>query len=379
MHKSRRQCNFELLRILAMFMVVVMHYVSRSQALPEYGGQTGAVGITAVFLEAFCLVAVNVYVLISGYFLSQAAFSWKRIGRLYAQVLCYTVLIPPVLWLLGALPLAEISHLYFLAETFFPVITGHYWFVSAYLVLCVFHPFLNAGLDKLSQKQLKQLLAVLLLYFSLGKTLLPLHFPTDKWGYDFGWFLVLYLIGGYIRRYGIPFFKNGVRGFGIYLGAMGLTGVLECVTVYGRQWARAAGMESAASVLDSYAEGLFHYNHLLCLLGAVGLFYGFFYLRIREGRLAAAIRFVSPAVFGVYLIHEQQQVAGRWFGWVNGLTGKLGPFFRQEPGVFPYGVFGFLVLLLLHTLLVFFIGIIIDKIREAAFAGLLQARQRKNR
>lgn len=377
--KSGRQANFELLRILAMFMVVIMHYISRSQALPEYGRELDSVAVTAVFLESFCLVAVNVYVLLSGYFLSAAAFSWKRLLRLYLQVLFYTVFIPVVLVLLGLLPLSEISYFYFLVEMFLPGLSGQYWFVTAYILMCLFAPFLNEALERLPKKRLEQLLAALLFYFCLGKTFLPMPLPMDKMGYDFGWFLVLYVIGGYIRRYGIPFLKNGRRGLWVYLGAMGLNGILECVTVFLYRRTGMAGNYTLSAIFGDCASALFHYNHLLCLTGAVGLFSAFSCLRIKEGRFSAGIRFVSPAVFGVYLIHEQQNVGRRWFGWVNALTGKIGPFWKQEAGEFPNGVFGFLTLLLVHTLLVFFVCIIIDKIRGTVFNRIERAIQSHRR
>ena len=97
MGKSKRQANFELLRICAMFMVVVMHWLFNSRSLPENGRPLDNIGVRAVFLESFCLVAVNAYVLISGYFLSEAHFSWRRVITVIAQTCFYTIFIPPVL------------------------------------------------------------------------------------------------------------------------------------------------------------------------------------------------------------------------------------------------------------------------------------------
>ena len=112
MGKAKRQANFELLRICAMFMVVVLHWLSNSRSLPENGRPLDQIGVTAVFLEAFCLVAVNVYVLISGYFLSEAQFAWRRVMTVICQTLFYTILIPPALALCGILPLSELTDVY---------------------------------------------------------------------------------------------------------------------------------------------------------------------------------------------------------------------------------------------------------------------------
>ena len=68
MEKNRRMTNIELLRILAMVMVVVMHFLYYSGSLMEVGSSLSSVRIIGTLMEAFCLVAVNTYVFISGYF-----------------------------------------------------------------------------------------------------------------------------------------------------------------------------------------------------------------------------------------------------------------------------------------------------------------------
>lgn len=72
---KRRQANFELLRMLAMLMVVTMHFLSHTGSLPEAGNGLTERTVAAILIEAFCIVAVNVYVFISGYFLSESGFS----------------------------------------------------------------------------------------------------------------------------------------------------------------------------------------------------------------------------------------------------------------------------------------------------------------
>lgn len=361
MQKNTRQANFELLRILAMFMVVVMHYLYRAGSLPENGRGLDGIGITAVVLESFCIVAVNVYVLISGYFLARSSFSFRRVGGVILQTLFYTVLIPPVLVLFGVLPLSSITDPYHIWNSIFPVQSGQYWFVTAYVVMCLFSPLLNAALEKLTQKQLLQALGALLLFFCVGKTLSPLQFPTDRYGYDFGWFMVLYLIGGYICRFGIPFFKSVRRGILVYLGSAVLTALAECALIW---------LNQKTGALAYYVSVPFHYNFLLCLTGAVGLFYAFLHIHVKEGRGAALIRFISPAVFGVYLIHEQADVAGRWFEWVNGLTGRMGREWSLLSGAVLVPVPEFLFLLLLHTAMVFAVCSAVDKVRGLLFEKL---------
>ena len=86
--KNNRQLNYEILRIVAMLMIVCLHYLSKSGLLgnPSRANMT-LTAYFAWFIEAFCLVAVNVYVLISGYFGAEKVFkaeektSWKIIQK----------------------------------------------------------------------------------------------------------------------------------------------------------------------------------------------------------------------------------------------------------------------------------------------------------
>ena len=78
----KRMANIELLRILAMLMVVSLHYLAKGKLLPEMTGTLSGQGYLAWFLEALSICAVDVYVLISGYFLVETGFRCSRLIRL---------------------------------------------------------------------------------------------------------------------------------------------------------------------------------------------------------------------------------------------------------------------------------------------------------
>ena len=63
--EKKRVANFELLRILAMVMVVVMHFLSHSDSLIVLEKPLNGVRVLGSLLEAFSLVAVNTYLLLS--------------------------------------------------------------------------------------------------------------------------------------------------------------------------------------------------------------------------------------------------------------------------------------------------------------------------
>ena len=341
---KKRQANFELLRMTAMLMVVAMHFLSHTGGLPEAGQMPGARGTAAVLVESFCIVAVNVYVLISGYFLSESGFSLKRLLRLLFQVLFYTLLIPPVLVLAGVLPAGEAFQIYHIWQCLFPVEAGHYWFVTAYVVMYLFSPVLNAAAGAMTQKQLRITLMGLLVYFSLGKSVSILLFSSDRYGYDFGWFIFLYLTAAYIRRYGIRFFQKKKRGALVYFGS--------CAAVAGITLA-ALVVCARTGALEYYVTVPFHYNFIFCLTGALGLFMAFGGLRIRSEKLERCISRLSPGMFGVYLIHEHMDISARWTGWIIGTPSEhLG---------------GYLMQMTESVLLVFLLAAAIDLVRGKCF------------
>ena len=100
---KKRIVSIELLRILAMMMVVMLHYLSKGGLLTSLTEEFSGGAYIAWLLEAFSIVAVNVYMLISGYFLVESGFKFGRLAELVCQVLFYSLLIPPILMAAGIL------------------------------------------------------------------------------------------------------------------------------------------------------------------------------------------------------------------------------------------------------------------------------------
>ena len=106
---KKRMANIELLRGLSMLMVVMLHFLGKGELLPTLTGNMDATGYVAWFMESLCIVAVNVYMLISGYFLVESSFKLGRLLSLMLQVIFYSVLVPVVLVCTGVLELGNIS------------------------------------------------------------------------------------------------------------------------------------------------------------------------------------------------------------------------------------------------------------------------------
>lgn len=341
---AKRQANFELLRIVAMLMIIALHYLVKGGAAVSYGESRTAVNYAAWLIEAFCIVAVNCYVLLSGYFLVESEWRPERIVSLLCQVLFYSVLIPFIMIGVGILSWGDLGFYDWLGFIL-PVGTEHYWFATAYLFLYLFAPLLAAGVKKLEKKTLQMLIVLLILFFSAGKTLLPFRFVTDRYGYDYGWFLCLFVIAAYLRLYGCGFLEKGKRAAGLYAGM--------CVCIFTVS-AVSALLADKIDAFGFYADMPYTYNHLFCLFGAVGLFLAFRKLRIKEGRAAAVIRRLSPYTFGVYLLHEHILIRYEWMNWLH--VEKV------------LGTWGFIPHMIGSILLVYLVGTLVDFVRVYLFS-----------
>ena len=333
--KKERVKNYEILRILAMLMIVCLHYLSKGGALASPAGELTGAGYTAWLIEAFCLSAVNVYVLISGYFgigereateklvKIKSQDILKRTIRIYLQVWFYSVVIGVIFLITG---LQEFD-IYTIFMYVFPLSTEHYWFATAYLLLTLFMPFLNAGFDKLEKRAIQGVLLCMLLAFSVVKTVLPMQLPWDHKGYDAFWFVFLYLTGAYIRRYGIKWITNRTRALLLYVGS-------TCIIFVSMLMIRFL-YRNTGSLEDFISYG-YSYNFLFSYLASIGLFLTFQPEKEEQQKTCSSLlQTISGATFGVYLIHEHMNLRYLWPTWF-----QSGEFATSSVPVFLFHMLG---------------------------------------
>ncbi len=357
MAEKKRMANLELLRILAMIMVVVMHFLRESGSLPGKDAALSAaslstVNVLAVFLEAFCIVAVNVYVLISGYFASQSNFRMAKIISFLGQIWFYAIMIPIVLKVLGVPVLMDNMGIYGLVQYVLPISSEHYWFATSYFYLLLLMPVLNYGVRHMTKKQLSIVVALLLAVFCGVKSICPIQLTMDKYGYDILWFVCMYLLGAWFYACGNEaklFMKK--KALPLYVGSSLVIGGMV-VALY-----MVLGKFSGAAY---YFSVPYHYNFIFCLTGAVGLFFVFGNLSVKEGKGADFIRKISKYCFGVYLLHEHLDVRHYWYTVLGRIFGEG----REENVLF------FLAELFFCVAVIFVAGICIDFIRSICLGGL---------
>ncbi len=123
---QKRNPSFELLRIIAMLMIITLHFNTHSDALLQLGLPARGSQIFAAVIQAFCIPGVNTYILISGYFLSKGKVKPSRILQLICQVYFYTILVSVAMMIVGTYVLQSNNSVYKLAHYVFPISSKHY-------------------------------------------------------------------------------------------------------------------------------------------------------------------------------------------------------------------------------------------------------------
>lgn len=341
--KAPRMANLELLRCIAMMMVVVLHYLGKGGILPNLaGGQLTVAGTVAWVLESCCIVAVNVYMLLSGYFLCTSSFKLSRLIQLYLQVWFYSAGVGVLCLLTGIFPRAELT-VHDLLTMAFPVSMGHYWFITAYVFLYLLLPFLSGTVQRMTREQMRLAIGILLFFFCLLKTVLPVRLEMDGVGYDYIWYLCVFLTAAYIRRFGAAFLKKCNHSFLLYLlgvlGIFGLTMVLRQVYLITGSMGRMITMA-------------LEYNHLFPFLASLGLFGVFLHLEIK-GITSVIVNKIAPLTLGVYLLHENIGLRYVWQNWLGAVQ-----------VIAAESVFTLLLCTLGAVALVFTVGILVEWLRS---------------
>ncbi len=293
-----RNYGIDLLRMVAMFMVAVLHVLGQGGVLGSAVNST-QYHITW-FLELAAYGSVNLFAMISGYVGVKSRFKAANLAALWVQVFFYSFGIA-VIFAFFRPDLCSASDLLGYA---FPVITRKYWYFSAYFSLFLFTPLLNAGLNALSKQTLRRLSVAMILVFSVaasaGKEASQDSF-TLVGGYTGLWLMVLYVVGGYIGKYGM--WENVPKPalFGIWLGCTALS--------FGLQFYLPKIVAYTPKFVISYISPLI-------VLGSIALL--LFFSRLECGNAAKKlITIFSPAAFSVYIIHVHPLI------WENVMHGRF--------------------------------------------------------
>ena len=193
--KKVRDSNMELLRIIAMILVMVVH--ANFRALPVPGLSQVASNPTSALLqfltEGLSIIAVNVFVLLSGWYGIRPKVN--RFAELLFQILFFTIIAVGIAYIFAP---KELQPDFW--KRFFMLGDGQYWFVKTYIGLYIFSPVLNAFVERATKRQF----ATFLIIFFAFQFIFGWCWEATTWfkaGYSLTSFMGLYLLARYIHLY----------------------------------------------------------------------------------------------------------------------------------------------------------------------------------
>ena len=279
-----RKTKFELLRIICMLFVITEHLLPNISDIQNISA--GFEYYIANIVRSFCIVAVNCFVLLSGYF--GIKMKVKRIFRLDAVVW---------FWGITGLVLATVTGMNVLQVKkdilyLFPIITKRNWFVTTYIVLYLISPILNFVIEKLNKRQFQSLILLLVSIFYFIPTIdYTLNAPTvtlDS-GYGIVNFVCLYFIGRYINLY-LGNIKKVYARLGYFL---------SCILLF-------AANHIMSILVGFYFNTYISYDTIFCLAGAVSLFLWFRELHLQSQMINRIARYS----FAAFIIHTSPFYGG---------------------------------------------------------------------
>lgn len=331
-----RQSNFELLRIISMVMITFHHFAVHGGF--DWTATTGTIPyLWYNFIIMGGKVGVDVFVLISGYFLissNESSFNAQKVFKLWGQVFFYSV----VIYIIGlAAGICDFGIKSFI-KAIFPITFSSWWFASTYFVLFIIHPFLNKLLCSLGKKAYQSLLLVLVILWSVIPTFTTSAYQSNS----LLWFVTLYAIAGYIRIYGLNK-KFTTRHYFLFYFVLSILTYLSSVifTLMGTKW----------PVFAAHARYFYGQEKLPVLLISVSLFMIFATLTINYYKW---INILASASFGVYLIHDSNVV--RPVLWLDVFRNAQ---YQDSLFIIPYSI--------MVVVIVYMVCSILDLIRQKIF------------
>lgn len=323
--KEPRNSNIELLRIISMLMILALHVNVAALGAPTHEETMidPLPSFARCAFEMICIIAVNLFVLISGWF----SIKFKTIGLVKYLFQCffiitfmYVVGINLGYTTLGPRSVLECGAL-----------LGNAWFVTAYLGLYILAPVLNTFCENITQKQLR----LTLILFYIYQTIYGNLFPGASYfagGYSTISFVGLYLLARYLRLYG----NKLVR----YAKPIYLWSTIGLILWY----------YLPLLINVPYVNGkTMIYTCPLNITAAAALVLWF---ANKKPRKNYAINFIAASVFTVYLCHMCNS-------WTHNLYSEISrKIFAQYSGIL------YLINILAFILSVFTIAILLDQIRK---------------
>lgn len=272
-----RDSNFELLRIVAIFMVLILHYFNGGMGGAFNNVKSGTLNYYFMyFIESLSIIAVNLFVLISGYFMcTKKETKISKVLNLILLTSFYSV----VFYILSIFLGSSNFSLRELVYSMIPFTYGSKWFISTYVVLSLISPYLNVIFERIDEVNMRKLVLILIITISITPTLLNKLSYNDN-GYGVLSFIMLYTIGAYIRLH----FKKDKKLI-FYLSSY----ILFTIFTF---------------IYAQTSERAWDYNSIFNVMSSISLFLVFAKIKLKS----TIINTLATYSFAIYVVHTEPRI-----------------------------------------------------------------------
>lgn len=321
---KKRKTNIELLRIVSMLLIIAHHFAIYS---PFHFVQTDLSynRFWILLLTMGGKIGVNLFILISGYFLVNTRKINKiKVLTFWLNIFSYGMIILLVYQVFYSVEFSS------LIKTLLPISFRLWWFASAYFLLMLAIPFINIMLEGLTNKEHLGLILLGGFLWSILATLTTKDLESN----DFLWFVYLYIIAAYIRNNDLLIISYLSRIKRLFLPVLMITygmGVLLMII----------GVK--IKYFSEHTSYLYRENNPFILVLSIFIFILFINFDVKSNKF---INWLASLTFPVYLIHEHFLI--RSFIWIDLLKAET---YQHGIWLIPYSILCIIGVYIICTLL----------------------------
>lgn len=286
--KEERNSNLELLKIIAIFIIVVSHVIPYNYAnsgLEYIDINIACLNLTTITLQFFRnlgQIGNLLFIICSSWFL----LGKKRINIKKVISIVVDCFIVSVICLIIILFMKYEIPFNTLIKQFMPTFFSNNWFIPCYLIFYLITPYLNIIIESINEKEFRNLCIA----SSLFMILQLIRENTNIYNYLLG-FIYIYFIIAYLKKYKEKTMENLHTNIVIFLGSIIL--IILFLVVY----------NFLGTKISMLSNSMLRFNNIknpLFILASISLFNLFKKVNFQNN----VINFISSQTLLIYVIHD---------------------------------------------------------------------------
>lgn len=282
-----------LLRVIAMGMIISEHVFSGTLGTTQFPESNRWLFLAAIGVSRY---GVDLFAVISGYLLYEREQRSASFFMLLSTIITYLLAIPLCLSHFSG----EVNYLSI--HNILNIMKYEYWYVTAYIGMFFFIPFLNLVVRHADGKSLSQFFLAVLVF----AVLIPCFTRKDVFGFGMGnnaiFLMIMYCVGAALKKYTS---ENSVpKWLGAWIGkrsliAFAAVAVMLAIMINGVEFITWKYTEAARGLYP-----LCNNNSPFIIAGAIFLTLGLIRISNVPAWLLKTVKFIAPLTLGIYLIHN---------------------------------------------------------------------------